>query len=237
MRRVASACIRNRTSRLATSIAMIAIFSAGTLHAHSDDDHGGLEYDNLKRVEKSRVERAYIDPDANFGEYRRIKILHPYVAFRKNWRRDQNRDRSQRISARDVERIKTRVARLFAEVFTKTLESHGRFEIVEETGEDVLILRPAIIDLDIAAPDTLSTNRETTFTTSAGAATLYLELFDSVSGAIIGRAVDRRSVRGAAGSLAWTNRGTNVAEARRLFGGWAELLRDFLDRHAPQPSN
>jgi len=237
MRNPIQSHLRNFGLRLGTSITILTILFTGIANGHSGDDHDNFEYDNLKLVEKSKVDRAYIDPDADFGEYRRIKILHPYVAFRRNWQRDQNRARSRRVSARDVERIKTDVARLFAEVFTKTLESHGRFEIVEETGDDVLILRPAIIDLDVAAPDTLSANRQTTFTTSAGAATLYLELFDSVSGAIIGRAVDRRSVRGAAGSLAWTNRGTNTAEARRLFGNWAGLLRDFLDRHAPQPSN
>jgi hypothetical protein len=77
----------------------------------------------------------------------------------------------------------------------------------------------------------MSAERSRTFTASAGAATLYIELFDSVSGAIIGRAADRQAVRNAAGSVSWSNRVTNTAEARCMFGRWADLLRNFLDTH------
>ena len=62
---------------------------------------------------------------------------------------------------------------------------------MDDADYDVLLRRPAIIDLDIAAPDTMSAGRSRTFTTSTGAATLYIELFDSASGASIGRAADQ----------------------------------------------
>ena len=65
---------------------------------------------------------------------------------------------------------------------------------------------------------------------STGQATLYIELFDSVTGDILGRAADRQA--------AGTNRhfGLNTAslqeaQARRIFEGWARQLRAFLDEH------
>jgi hypothetical protein len=199
--------------------------------ADTDGGPGGHSFDGLVPLEHSKVAKAFIDPNADFSVYKRVKILEPFVSFRKNWQRDQNRQASRKVSSSDMQRIKTDVAKLFEEVFSEALQANNGFEIVDETGEDVLLLRPAIIDLDISAPDTLDSSRGRTFTTTAGAATLYIELFDSVSSAIIGRAVDRRTIRSAAGSVAWTNRGTNTADGRRLFRRWADLLRSFLDQH------
>ena len=135
---------------------------------------------------------ALIDPDADFSVFERVAILDPHVAFRSNWLRDQNRTRSRNIRATDVERIKADVASLFKDVFTERLEAAG-YEVVNYSDEDVLVLRPAIIDLDVNAPDTRNTGRQRTYTATTGAATLMLELFDSLSGDLIGRAADRRA--------------------------------------------
>ncbi|MEP1469516.1 MAG: DUF3313 family protein [Halieaceae bacterium] len=187
-------------------------------------------FDNLVAVEGAAVNMAYIDPDADFSVFKRVAILDPLVAFRSNWQRDQNRGRSRNISNRDMERIKEDVGTQFERVFAERLEAAG-YEVVDVAGDDVLVLRPAIIDLDITAPDTRTPGRSRTFTASTGAATLYMQLFDSVSGDIIGRAADRRAVRSGAGSISWSSSVTNTAEARRMFGRWADTLITFLDSH------
>jgi hypothetical protein len=173
---------------------------------------------------------AYIDPEADFSVFKRVAILEPFVAFRSNWQRDQNRSRSRNITARDMERIKSDVATLFERVFTERLEAAG-YEVVDGANEDVLLVRPAIIDLDITAPDTRTAGRSRTFTASTGAATLYIQLFDSLSGDIIGRAADRQAVRRAGGTITWSNSVTNTADARRMIGGWADNLVTFLEAH------
>jgi hypothetical protein len=127
-------------------------------------------------------------------------------------------------------RIKADVASMFREVFTDVLEANDGFEVVDESDYDVLLLRPAIIDLDITAPDTNTAGSSRTFVASAGAATVYIELFDSVSGSIIGRAADRRAARNT-GRMSWSNRVMNRAEGRRMMTVWAERLRTFLDSH------
>ena len=187
-------------------------------------------FDNLVAVEGAAVNMAYIDPDADFSVFKRVAILEPFVAFRSNWQRDQNRSRSRNIRARDMEGIKGDVATQFERVFTERLEAAG-YEVVDMANEDVLLLRPAIIDLDITAPDTRTAGRSRTFTASTGAATLYIQLFDSLSGDVIGRAADRQAVRSGGGQISWSNSVTNNADARRMFGRWADTLIAFLDKH------
>jgi hypothetical protein len=159
-------------------------------------------------------------------------ILDTYVAFRSGWETDQRRGtRGIRVSANDMERIKSDVASLFKQVMIEQLHADDGYEVVDQADHDVLLLRPAIIDLDVTAPDTMSPGRTTTFSTSTGAATLYLELYDSVSGQIIGRAADRQAVRNASGTLSWSNRVSNSQDAKRMFRVWADTLRGFLDDH------
>ena len=224
---------RNRrlpaAAALLLSSLLVAVASA-TLAEDKADTTQERTFDNLVAVEGAAVNMAFIDPDADFSVFKRVAILEPFVAFRSNWQRDQNRSRSRNIRDRDMERIKEDVATQFERVFAERLEAAG-YDVVEVAGDDVLLLRPAIIDLDITAPDTRSAGRSRTFTASTGAATLYMQLFDSISGDIIGRAADRRSVRSGGGNVSWSNSVTNTADARRMFGRWADTLITFLDNH------
>ena len=228
-----------KLARLAATAAFVIpaliIASASIALAQEDDeeiyDNAEISFDGLVRIEDSNVAAAYIDPEADFSVFQRVAILDPFVTFRSNWQRDVNRSRRRgRINASDMERIKADVASIFKEVFTERLEADDGFEVVVFADYDVLLLRPAIIDLDITAPDMRTAGRSRTYIASAGAATLYIELFDSLSGNIIGRAIDRRASR-IPGRAAWAGRVTNTAEARRMFRGWADILRDFLEQH------
>jgi hypothetical protein len=194
------------------------------------EEEANTSFDGLVAIDASNVHTAYIDPSADFRVFQRVAILAPHVAFRSNWQRNQNRSRSRNVRASDVERIKEDVAGIFEDVFTEQLEAAG-FEVVNYAGEDVLILRPAIIDLDITAPDVRSAGRSRTYTASAGAATLYLELFDAASGDIVGRAADRRGARSGGGFATVSNRVTNRAAARREFRVWADTLVALLNSH------
>jgi Protein of unknown function (DUF3313) len=190
----------------------------------------GRTFDNLVPVEESAVAMAYIDPDVDFSVFRRVAIVEPFVAFRSNWQRDQNRRRTRNITTRDMERIKQDVAILFERVFTERLEAAG-YEVVDVAADDVLVIRPAIIDLDITAPEIRTGGRSRTYTASAGAATLYIQLFDSVTGEIVGRAADRRVARSSGSAISWSNSVSNMADARRSMGIWADTLVAFLDKH------
>ncbi len=210
--------------------ALIVCGSQATIAEDEEPAAAAISFDDLKAVENPRVAAAWVDPEADWSVFKRIALLEPYVAFRANWRRDTNRSRTTNVSTRDMERIKSDVGVLFQRVFVERLEAAG-YEVVDHGGEDVLLLRPAIIDLDVTAPDVRSAGRTRNFTTNSGAATLYMELFDSYTGDILGRAVDRREVRSAGSFLSWSNSVTNNADARRMFGRWADKLIEFLDSH------
>ncbi len=211
-----------------TAAVIFSLIAAASTTALAQEAEG-ISFDGLKHVDDSVVYMAYIDPEADFSVFKSVMILDPFVSFTSNWQRDQNRNRRRNIRTSDMERIKTDTANLFRDVFTEQLEAAG-YEIVTQADYDVLLLRPAIIDLNISAPDIRTAGRSTTFTATAGAATLYIELFDSVSGTIIGRAADRKAARNTA-SMSWSNRVTNRAEASRMFRGWANTLIAFLDKH------
>jgi hypothetical protein len=182
-------------------------------------------YENLRPVQDAKVAKAWADPDADFKRYNKFVILQPYVAFKKNWKRDH-----RNVLGRDMERIKTGLANLFMEEFTAVLEEGG-FPVVTGAGEDVLVIRSALIDLDVTAPDTMEPGRTTTFITSAGAVTLYIELIDSTTGAMLARAVDRKAARDEV-YMHMSSRVYHSAEARRVLKKWAGLLRDrFKEFH------
>ena len=223
--------IFRKTSRVFTAIVFLWVLILSTSPAVFGDDTKN-QFENLVPVDDAQVAVAYIDPEADFSVFKRVMLLDTFVSFRSGWQRDQRRGtRRTRISASDMERIKSRVSEHFNSVFIETLEADDGFEIVSEPDYDVLLVRAAIIDLDISVPDTSTAGRSRTYSADSGAATLYIELFDSVSGQIIGRAFDRQGARNPGSMMRWTNRASNTADARRVFRGWANTFRGFLESH------
>jgi hypothetical protein len=91
----------------------------------------------------------------------------------------------------------------------------------------VLLVRPAIVNLDVTAPDTARAGRSRTYIDSAGEMTLYIELYDSVTGDLFAKAIDRQADRNS-GYYTWANRTTNKVAADRILKGWAEILLNVL---------
>ena len=69
----------------------------------------------------------------------------------------------------------------------------------------------------------------------AGEATLFIELLDSTTGALLGRALDRRATR-STGRASVSNSVTNLSDFRVLFKQWAEIcVKGFEDLRAMSP--
>lgn len=170
---------------------------------------------------------VYVRPGVDFSQYKRFAILECPVAFRKDWQRDQASS-GRRVTQKEMDEIRAGLSAEFRRIFTDELQNKGGYQVVTTGGEDVLVLRPAIIDLDVTAPDTLEPGRNFTLSESAGAMTLYLEIYDSVTNQILARAIDRETSRGM-GRIQWQNRVTNKNEADRILRRWASALREQLD--------
>ncbi len=211
---------------IATTLCMGGTVATSTW---ASDDPPPYTEEGLRLLEDSRWGLVYVLPDADFTGYDSVQILETFVAFRENYRRDMNRsNRSIRITENDMNRIKDRLANEFDSVFRGVFEADEQWTVTEDAGENVLVLRPAIINLDVQAPDTMSAGRTRTYAETAGEMTLYLEVRDSVSGALLAKGLDRQGDR-RSGFMDWQTRATNTQAARRILTGWAESLRDGLN--------
>lgn len=189
----------------------------------------------LKKSTRSTV--AYKKEGVDFSEYDKVQILPSAVAFKKNWKRDYNRDQislSTRINDADVIRMKADMAELFDEVFKEEFGKDAKFSLVDKVSSKTLVVRPAIINLDVSAPDMRSAINVKTYADDAGQATLFIELYDGVSGEILARAVNT-AVAGDNSYYQWANRVSNRADAKRMIRKWAKALRiKFDEAHMPK---
>ena len=208
---------------LALAIAFAGISSLSV----TSKDAPEISFDGLHLEPDSDVALLYVKPDADFSVYEEFVMLDAYVAFKKNWQRN-TKVAGRRVSNKDMEKIKVEVADLLHESFKKELDEVGGYKFVEKSGDKVMILRPALIDLDITAPDIPVAGRVNNYVASAGAATLYLEMYDSVSGEILARLLDRRNMQDY-GMARWASSVSNRADAQRMFKRWASLLRQAMD--------
>jgi hypothetical protein len=204
--------------------ALAAIVTAGC----ATTQRGPAEWDGLVRQPDTRLDAVFLKPDAEIPSYTSIILAPASVQFARNW--DPNRggrSMSRRLNAGDVVAIKDNLSAMLGDIFREELTAGG-YQVVTEPGPDTLIVIPAIVDLYITAPDTMSAGRTRTYAANSGRMTLVLELRDSVTGETLARVVDGRSGRNA-GTMAITNQVTNTADARRAIRIWAQALRSGLD--------
>lgn len=211
-----------------STLGVIAMLATVVLTGCASTQRGPSEWDGLVRMPGTRLNAVFVKPDAEIPAYRNIWLKPAQVSFARNF--DPNRGgRSSlnRLDAGDLAAIQTGVAGMLDEIFREELTTGG-YQFVNEAGPDTLIVIPAIVDLFITAPDTMTAGRSRTYSANSGRMTLVLELRDSMTGEILARVVDTRSGRGT-GMMTVTNRVTNTADARRAIRVWAQALRSGLD--------
>jgi Protein of unknown function (DUF3313) len=190
--------------------------------------HEVMSHDGLQVVKVKGIELAYARPGASLAAYNRVMLEPVEVAFSKDW--NPNRTGSSfKLSAEERDEIRKGVAQLVYDEFKRALQDKSSYQVVDAVGPDVLRVKVNIINLYVNAPDTLTAGRTRTYTASAGEMTLVAEMFDSESGQVLARAVDRRDAR-RAGNLSFANSVTNSSEARIIASSWARILRDAMDK-------
>ncbi len=202
------------------------LLATGTV---AEDSLPNKTTDGLVLMKHTKLRAVYMKPGANLDEYDKVFLVDCYVAFKKNWQRemnDQTMDLDNRITDQDMKNIREHLAREFNKVFTEVLSTKGDHEIVKTAGTGVLIVRPAIVNLEITAPDTLSSGFNMTFSSDAGQMTLFMELYDGKTGDIIARIIDPEAV--GSDVVEMRNSVTNAADADRVLKRWATILNDHL---------
>lgn len=185
--------------------------------------------DGLVLKQSTRERLVYVKPGATLAPYDRVAIIDCYVEFEKNWERDYNRSSTGvdgRVTDKDVERMKEKLAAEFKKVFTDEFHESG-YQVVDQAAPGVLVLRPALTNVDVNAPDVMTAGISRTIVRSAGQMTLYLELWDSATDTIIARIIDAQADDEDFPRVASSV--TNKAAANRILRSWAKELREHLD--------
>jgi hypothetical protein len=220
-------------SRKHVLLPFVAALATIVLAGCATTQRGPAEWDGLVRQPNTRLDAVFLQPDAEIPSYTSIMLAPATVQFARNW--DPNRggrSTSRRLDAADIAAIKDNLAGMLGDTFRQELTAGG-YQVVTEPGPDTLLVIPAIVDLYITAPDTMSAGRSRTYTANSGRMTLVLELRDSVTGETLARVVDGQSGRNI-GIMTITNRATNTADAQRAMNIWARSLRGGLDSlHKP----
>lgn len=218
---------RTRIAWLAAIAACTALLCVPAI-AGKNEQLPDIDKDGLHLLKDTRVAVAYAKPGATLDPYTKLKILDCFVDFKQNWQRDYNMQElglSGRVTDKDAEDIKKRLAEEFSKVFTEELTKKG-YTVVDDTGPEVLLLRPALINVDVAAPDVLKAGMGRTFIRSAGDMTLYMEMYDSATSTLLARVIDPQADDSAFAQQA--SRVTNKVAADRILRAWADLLAQHL---------
>jgi Protein of unknown function (DUF3313) len=135
-------------------------------------------------------------PGANFSKYTKVMIVPCFVAMKPGWQQEYNStvgSLDDLVTDADLQSIKNILATQFKQVFTTQL-TQGGYPVVDKAAPDVLLLRPALLDVTVTQPDLASSNFSDAVATSAGSAKLYLELclelWDPETRTILARVID-----------------------------------------------
>ena len=211
-------------------LALCACASSGSPTAtNAADQPPQVSQDGLQLKVHTGSRLVYVKPGATLGKYDKVMILDCAVEFQKDWQRNYNSNvvgLDQQVTNSKVTQMKQALASEFKRIFTRELEKGG-YQVVTTAAPDVLLLRPAIVDLLVTAPDIMSAGMSVNFVRSAGSGTLYLELWDSATNTILARVMDAQADQEAFTQQA--NSVTNTAAADTIISGWADSLVKRLD--------
>ncbi len=221
--------------RLVLALSLAALAAACATQDSASSQFPAVSPEGLHLVPDTRLRAVYMKPGADLGRYDKVALLEAYVSFAKNWQRDYNESANfeHRVSDKAMKEIRENVAAEFNREMTRVL-TEGGHEVVPEGGTGVLIVRPAIVNLEITAPDVMAPGIDRTYVTSAGSMTLYMELLDGKTGELIARVIDPEAADNA-GIAQVANSVTNTADFDRVVRRWARILNDHLADVAGAP--
>jgi hypothetical protein len=190
-----------------------------------------VTFDGLHEVKGGSADQAWARPGTDISQYSKIMLQGAGIEYRPGGESGRSLSARSRGGPYEVtEDQKARLRVVVAEEFLEELSKSEHFTIVSEPGPDVLLVRGTILDVvSWVPPEPIGSGA--IYISKVGEATLVLELRDSITEAILARAVDRRAAESAM-RMSESTRARNTAEVRRMVGVWARLLREGLDQFA-----
>jgi len=186
--------------------------------------------DGLVRVQKSVADAAWVKPDFDLTPYTKLMIVSGGVSFKKVKPVSSFQARQGASDFPISEEGQQMFKDIMKEEFTRELSKLKRYQIVDKPGPDVLTMVGAVVNVTSNVPtdaESATFGRGGVYLTSVGEATLIIELRDSQSNEVLGRAADGRA---AESPFAFeVNKVTAWTEVHRLAQAWASLVRKRLE--------
>jgi hypothetical protein len=208
--------------RLATLVLFLAIIAG----CAADRPPEETTDDGLVRVPARSIGGVYRLPDADFVPYRRVMVEPPSITFVDDWRKNH-----PEVSQPEFMRMLAETVKLFREEFTREFVELGSYTIAEDPGADVLLVIPAIEELNIVAPDAGDAAGQRTYTRIPVTMKVTGDLRDATTSKLIGRVIMYQNDHHAFGEVQMqiANRVTNAHEQRLAYSKWSRLVREAID--------
>jgi hypothetical protein len=195
----------------------------------------GETYDGMLPVRDSGMKEAWVKPDINISSYGKILLLPTEVQFRAvrpGAGNSLSRSTVREFPIRPADQ--QRLVEMVTEVFREELARSRTLTLTTESGPDVLLVRISLLDIVSKVPPE-GPGRTEIYLDEIGAATLVLELQDSMSGETLARAVDRRAAErpdglDGPGRLIPTTSVTAWSDVRRVARRWASAVTQRIDQ-------
>ena len=185
----------------------------------------------MKIIDHGRGQEMQVATDVDWGRYNQVILHEAPVAFRENWRRDQERLHGRALRDEDVEGIKDAVSGQLSKVMFKTLAESSDYEVTREIGDGVMSFQPNIVDLDVVAAGWVESSILESVSDSRGRMTIEMVIRDSVTDKLLAVAWQEQSdPRG--GDLDSTISVSNAVAFRSMSQIWANWLLKQLDEAA-----
>jgi len=186
-----------------------------------------VSFDGLHRIKRSRVDAAWVRQDLDLSGYEKLLVQDAGITYRPVEWTGSERAAAERGETEFpiTEENRTKLAELFRAEILEEVAKNNRYTLSTTPGPDVLLLIGGLIDVVSHVPPE-KPGRSNTYLRSIGEATLVLELRDSLTGAILARAIDRRSATTFAHK---SSSGLNRQDVKRLASSWGKLLNDRLN--------
>ena len=223
--------VRNYTFILLSTVAFTLAGCAvniGPLEVDTSDE-GARSFDGLYPATGARRgTKVWMQEDLDLSSYNKIMLQGAGISYRPVKSVSSvaavNSNRQEfPIAAKTRDDIRD----TFSASFVKELGKQDRFEVVEEPGPGVLLVRGALLDVISRVPPE-PIGRSNIYLSSVGEATLVIELRDSESESPLVRAMERRSASRNSDMPIWSNPVTNMSEVRILADAWARRVSATL---------
>jgi hypothetical protein len=188
-----------------------------------------LSYDGLQRRDSKVFEHLWVRKYFEVRSYTKIIFKAPHIEYRPVMKGSGDDSASFPLNQRQ----KDSLFEIVNKAFQSELAKSTKFKLTTEPGPDVLIIRGDLLDVVSFVPPAESGKGELLSVADIGEATLNMELYDSISDAIVVRALERVTAKHDAGAPP-----TTAADAvQRTATQWATILRERLDAAASIPMN